>query len=350
MSAAAGSRSRCGSNFATPSTVCHAAPSLMIRLFVCTVGYPQNSRKWNKLQTFHAPVMSQTRDYYVISSGLTQTQALRYVKLPFVLLLVVFLYSRLHANLIPWITTFTHPMQSNSILLGLGRKRSRCLVHLWRRCRPPVPSSTRSWLGGQSSPSCRGRLRIFRWPRTGHCLFSAQLLWRVWQRRGHDDCWWHSNVFFPNPETSQCRAAKRRRIWRRTPGNTGPQVNKRERTFIANLWRNANRSGPFSWFVWLTTTKGIFFVSVSHSIASILFKGKKKENCNWLRNYLIHEDERNEHCGWCYGSVNYVGKWMEVISFLILRQFSGRQYSIRTMKNSCIEFKVRWLLFAFVLS
>jgi len=83
MSAVAAFRSKCGSNFATRSTVCLAVPSLTTKLFACTEGFHRNSRRWNKLPTLLVLVTCRIPDSCAIFSGPIRIQALRYVILAF---------------------------------------------------------------------------------------------------------------------------------------------------------------------------------------------------------------------------------------------------------------------------
>jgi len=178
MSAAVGSLSRCGSNSAIPSTVCPVVQWSTIKLSVCTEDFPRSSRKWNKLRTSPAPVMSLTRDYCVIFFGLILIRALLYVAHRIDLFLEVLSLYQCDDFTLPHLPLTFIPF-CQSLLSGLGREWPWCLVHLWRwRC-PPVPSSTWFGLGCASSPSCGGWVWVFRRPRIGDGLFSTQLLRRV---------------------------------------------------------------------------------------------------------------------------------------------------------------------------
>ena len=77
--AAAAFRSRCGSSFATPSTVCRAVPSSMTRSFACTGACLRNLVRWTRLPILRALAMCPTLDSSAIFSGRIRIPALRYV-------------------------------------------------------------------------------------------------------------------------------------------------------------------------------------------------------------------------------------------------------------------------------
>jgi hypothetical protein len=104
----------------------------------------------------------------------------------------------------------------------LGREWPRCLVHVWSRCCPKVLATTRfgshlsrpsGWIfflervcfvsrltifltgGGR-------RIRVLCQETIGDIVLGTELLRRVWQCRGDDECWWDFNVFIPSVPVS----------------------------------------------------------------------------------------------------------------------------------------------------
>jgi len=211
MSVAAGSRSKCGSSFAIPSTVCPAVPSLTIRSFACTEDSPQNLVKWNRSPISLVLAMFPIPDCCVISFGRILILALQYVVLCFDCYCCWHL-RRLCGHVLPFsiVPVYIHHPSLLLTTAGLGREWPRSLLYLWRRCRPSIPSPTRFRSGGTSSSSRRGRVWIFCGPWIGDGLFGTQLLWRVWQCRSYDDSRRYPHVLVSNSETGQCRTAKRR--------------------------------------------------------------------------------------------------------------------------------------------